>query len=172
MLPFAYGGPSCKMKVFCPFGSTNNPVQILFIPTLQHAGLALGEIAAHREPCFRQVQGILVVTIRFSVPFSAIEIKPVSVARRTSGPSPHHWRFAASGNRAKQTVVHCAFCAQHHLNMAPVKIHCDIQQMHFQLLAHAGDGRARTDIGHAPAAAAPCRTLLPHTPLSPALPDA
>ena len=33
--------------------------------------------------------------------------------------------------------------------MAPVKIHCDIQQMHFQLLAHAGDGRARTDIGHA-----------------------
>lgn len=26
---------------FCPFGSTNNPVQILFIPTLQHAGSRL-----------------------------------------------------------------------------------------------------------------------------------
>ena len=47
---------------FALFGSTNNPVQILFIPTLQHARFALGEIAAHREPCFRQVQGILVVT--------------------------------------------------------------------------------------------------------------
>ncbi len=33
--------------------------------------------------------------------------------------------------------------------MAPVKIHCDIQQMHFQLLAHAGDGRTRADVGHA-----------------------
>ncbi|ANM77433.1 isoleucine--tRNA ligase domain protein [Serratia marcescens] len=47
---------------FALFGSTNHPVQILFIPTLQHARFALGEIAAHREPCFRQVQGILVVT--------------------------------------------------------------------------------------------------------------
>ncbi|MNR32215.1 hypothetical protein D3C85_1497800 [compost metagenome] len=44
------------------FGSTNNPVQILFIPTLQHARFTLGQIATHREPCFRQVQGILVVT--------------------------------------------------------------------------------------------------------------
>ncbi|MNH25376.1 hypothetical protein D3C79_853650 [compost metagenome] len=33
--------------------------------------------------------------------------------------------------------------------MAPVKIHCDIQQVDFQLLTHTGNGWARADIGYA-----------------------
>ena len=57
-------------KGFLAFlGSTNNPVQILVIPILQHVRFTLGQIATHREPCFRQIQGVLVVTHRFSVPF-------------------------------------------------------------------------------------------------------
>jgi hypothetical protein len=42
---------------FAFFGCTNDAVQVIISPTRQHSRLTLGEIAAHREPCFRQIQG-------------------------------------------------------------------------------------------------------------------
>ena len=42
---------------FAFFGCTNDAVQVIIGPTRQHSRFALGEIAAHREPCFRQIQG-------------------------------------------------------------------------------------------------------------------
>ncbi len=42
---------------FAFFGRTNDAVQVIISPTRQHSRFALGEIAAHREPCFRQIQG-------------------------------------------------------------------------------------------------------------------
>ena len=35
----------------------NAAIQVIIGPTRQHSRFALGEIAAHREPCFRQIQG-------------------------------------------------------------------------------------------------------------------
>ncbi len=43
--------------LFAFFGCTNDAVQVIIGPTRQHSRFALGEIAAHREPCFRQIQG-------------------------------------------------------------------------------------------------------------------
>ena len=42
---------------FAFFSCTNDAVQIIISPTRQHSRFALGEIATHREPCFRQIQG-------------------------------------------------------------------------------------------------------------------
>ena len=42
---------------FAFFGCTNDAVQVIIGPTRQHSRFTLGEIAAHREPCFRQIQG-------------------------------------------------------------------------------------------------------------------
>ncbi len=42
---------------FAFLGCTNDAVQVIIGPTRQHSRFALGEIAAHREPCFRQIQG-------------------------------------------------------------------------------------------------------------------
>ncbi|CCJ92187.1 alpha-L-glutamate ligases, RimK family [Cronobacter turicensis 564] len=42
---------------FAFFGCTNDAVQVIIGPTRQHSRFALSEIAAHREPCFRQIQG-------------------------------------------------------------------------------------------------------------------
>ncbi len=47
---------------FAFFGRTNDAVQIIIGPTRQHSRFTLGEIAAHREPCFRQIQGRFIVT--------------------------------------------------------------------------------------------------------------
>ena len=42
---------------FAFFSRTDDAVQIIISPTRQHSRFALGEIATHREPCFRQIQG-------------------------------------------------------------------------------------------------------------------
>ena len=47
---------------FAFFGCTNDAVQVIIGPTRQHSRFTLGEIAAHREPCFRQIQGRFIVT--------------------------------------------------------------------------------------------------------------
>ncbi len=47
---------------FAFFGRTNDAVQIIIGPTRQHSRFTLGEVAAHREPCFRQIQGRFIVT--------------------------------------------------------------------------------------------------------------
>ncbi len=47
---------------FLPFRCTDDAVQVIIGPTRQHSRFALGEIATHREPCFRQIQGGFIVT--------------------------------------------------------------------------------------------------------------
>lgn len=47
-----------------------------------------------------------------------------------------------------KTLFIAQFCAEHHINMAPIEIHRHIKQMDLQLLAYASDGRTGTDIGH------------------------
>ena len=42
---------------FAFFGCTDDAVQVIIGPTRQHSRFAFGEIATHREPCFRQIQG-------------------------------------------------------------------------------------------------------------------
>ncbi|MNM03225.1 hypothetical protein D3C81_131900 [compost metagenome] len=42
---------------FTFLGCTDDAVQVIIGPTRQHSRFTLGEIAAHREPCFRQIQG-------------------------------------------------------------------------------------------------------------------
>ncbi|CCJ96703.1 alpha-L-glutamate ligases, RimK family [Cronobacter malonaticus 507] len=42
---------------FAFFGCTDDAVEVIIGPTRQHSRFAFGEIAAHREPCFRQIQG-------------------------------------------------------------------------------------------------------------------
>ncbi len=42
---------------FAFFGCTDDAVQVIIGPTRQHSRFTLGEVAAHREPCFRQIQG-------------------------------------------------------------------------------------------------------------------
>ena len=47
---------------FAFFRCTDDAVQVIIGPTRQHSRFALGEIATHREPCFRQIQGGFIVT--------------------------------------------------------------------------------------------------------------
>ncbi len=42
---------------FAFFRGTDDAVQVIIVPTRQHSRFAFGEIATHREPCFRQIQG-------------------------------------------------------------------------------------------------------------------
>ncbi len=83
---------------FCLFGRTNDAVQIIIGSTRQHSRFTLGEVAAHREPCFRQIQGRFIVThqilgsvFRFDKHRQGYTC-PASP--KTCGPLTHRVRFA------------------------------------------------------------------------------
>ncbi len=51
------------------FGAANSAVEILIVPTFQHVGFALGQIATHRKLGFRKIQGVFIVAHQSWVPF-------------------------------------------------------------------------------------------------------
>ncbi len=51
------------------FGAANGAVKILIVPTFQHVGFALGQIATHRKLGFRKIQGVFIVAHQSWVPF-------------------------------------------------------------------------------------------------------
>ncbi|MNC10460.1 hypothetical protein D3C75_581100 [compost metagenome] len=82
------------------FGAANGAVKILIVPTLEHVGFALGQIATHRKLGFRQIQGVFIVAHQSWVPFFSKR-----VLGKLNGGSPNQARAA----RASRSI--CSFKA-------------------------------------------------------------
>ena len=82
------------------FGAANGAVKILIVPTFQHVGFALGQIATHRKLGFRKIQGVFIVAHQSWVPFFSKRV----LGKWSSG-SPNQARAA----RASRSI--CSFKA-------------------------------------------------------------
>ena len=94
---------------FAFFGCTNDAVQVIIGPTRQHSRFAFGEVATHREPCFRQIQGRFIVTHQILGSVFRFDkhqrLRPGWSAQIIRGPLTHHVRFAPSARPATQTAA-------------------------------------------------------------------
>ena len=67
MLPFAYGGPSCRTNLGLPSLCL---IRLLYrsvlLPILQHGGLLLGQTGTHLKQSLGQIQGTVVLRLILS----------------------------------------------------------------------------------------------------------